>query len=461
MISQVWIFSKSGIPIASRAYGPKIEVDETLLTGMLSALFAFAKELEQGTIEALRMTNLTLYMTQEKDMLFVIGTTEFTSEELIAQVMKQTIQIFFQIFPEDLIKQASKQPRLITPSMMEAFQKKLDQLINQQARNLSVSPGYDLEKAIQTFLAVAREELSPTTAIDELLKTFGSSELKIALKQVIITINGMLSVAEQLVAESPLQELLNKLSRYMELWGKTAKISMLGLDRAGKTAILNTIQGKDYHTTPTTTFSVERIKFRNLTFACWDMPGQDIYRTQWIPNTRGTHILVFVIDGADSQRWEEAIQELKKILEEFPKIPLALLLNKNDLPNYAGKNMFEKALPPILRDIKRPFCLFETSAVTLVGLEEVFQWIFDRLTEILPRQQDLVAKRELPLAPIDRLIKTLGAERVNLGATEILRDILEDIAITISESAMELARHAKRNMISKEDIRLAFSQFEK
>ena len=29
LISQVWIFRNSGIPIVSRAYGPKLDIDET------------------------------------------------------------------------------------------------------------------------------------------------------------------------------------------------------------------------------------------------------------------------------------------------------------------------------------------------------------------------------------------------------------------------------------------------
>jgi len=70
-----------------------------------------------------------------------------------------------------------------------------------------------------------------------------------------------------------------------------------------------------------------------------------------------------------------------------------------------------------------------------------------------------MAKRELPLAPIDRLIRKAGADRVSSEATETLRDILEDLAVSISKSAVELARHTKRNTVVEDDIKLAFSQF--
>ena len=77
MISQVWIIRNSGIPIVSRAYGSKIEFDETLLTSLLSALVLFAEGLDQGSVEALRMTNLTLFVSREEEMLFVLGLNRF------------------------------------------------------------------------------------------------------------------------------------------------------------------------------------------------------------------------------------------------------------------------------------------------------------------------------------------------------------------------------------------------
>ncbi|MFQ6125650.1 MAG: ADP-ribosylation factor family protein [Candidatus Heimdallarchaeota archaeon] len=385
MISYVWIFRNSGIPIVSRAYSPKLELDEPLLTGILTAFFAFAKELNKGTFEALRMTNLTLFGSHEKNLFFVIGTEPHVVDDtFVTRVMHQIKQTFFQTFPDKLLKKSAKAPHLIPHSMVEAFQKKLDIIINQQARHFTVISDYDLEKAKQTFRAVVKEELNPITARDELLEIFDQFELKSTMKQVTTTLNTMLSVTEQFAAESSLQILLQELNRFIGLWGKTAKISIIGLDRAGKTAILNTIQGRDYHTTPTTSLSVESINFRNLTLVCWDIPGQERYRTQWIPYTRGTHILVFVVDGADPQRWEEARQELTTVLDEFPNTPLALLLNKADLPYYTGKKVINKGLILILQESKRPFCMFETSAVTGEGLEDLFDWIFHRLAEILP-----------------------------------------------------------------------------
>ncbi|HID16521.1 MAG TPA: histone family protein [Candidatus Atribacteria bacterium] len=62
---------------------------------------------------------------------------------------------------------------------------------------------------------------------------------------------------------------------------------------------------------------------------------------------------------------------------------------------------------------------------------------------------------ELPLAPVDRLIRKAGAYRVSEDAAEALREILEEIAIEVSREAIELANHAERKTVTADDIKLA------
>ncbi|MBR9681108.1 MAG: histone family protein [Candidatus Altiarchaeota archaeon] len=63
---------------------------------------------------------------------------------------------------------------------------------------------------------------------------------------------------------------------------------------------------------------------------------------------------------------------------------------------------------------------------------------------------------ELPLAPMKRLVKGAGAARVSEDAADALREVLEDFASEVASKAVQLARHAGRKTVTKDDIKLAY-----
>ncbi|WP_414837506.1 histone family protein [Candidatus Nanosalina sp. VS9-1] len=61
----------------------------------------------------------------------------------------------------------------------------------------------------------------------------------------------------------------------------------------------------------------------------------------------------------------------------------------------------------------------------------------------------------LPNAPIERIIRKAGAERVSEEAVDQLRFALEDLGEEVAADAVNMASHAGRNTVKEEDVEIA------
>ncbi len=66
-----------------------------------------------------------------------------------------------------------------------------------------------------------------------------------------------------------------------------------------------------------------------------------------------------------------------------------------------------------------------------------------------------VTMTEIPIAPVIRIIRKTGAERVGTEAGEALADQMEQYGLKIAKEALKLASHAGRKTITAADIRMA------
>ena len=63
--------------------------------------------------------------------------------------------------------------------------------------------------------------------------------------------------------------------------------------------------------------------------------------------------------------------------------------------------------------------------------------------------------RDFPLAPLERIAKKAGAQRVSMSATKAMREVVLDAAAIIAADAVAAARHAGRVTVKAKDIKIA------
>ncbi len=207
------------------------------------------------------------------------------------------------------------------------------------------------------------------------------------------------------------------ISGILGLFRKSATLVILGLDGAGKTTLLNYLKkGEPGSTIPTVGANFERLKVRNLEFNVWDLGGQRSLRRIWEEYAQRADAVIFVIDSADRERFDEAKMEFWNVVPLLRRgCPLLVLANKADLEEAATVmeiiNYFE-----LTRLDSIPWQVVWTSALTGFGLFEAFAWLYEQLTggEITHpmRIEELVILDEEG----NPLISTTSSQGLTLGA---------------------------------------------
>ncbi len=171
------------------------------------------------------------------------------------------------------------------------------------------------------------------------------------------------------------------------------KVLVCGLDAAGKTSLLSKFGGRlgisDMIATHPTK-GVVRMKFGNskLSLFMWDLGGQEEYRERYLNNPEQYFIqldlLMYVIDIQDSDRFDESLQYLEKILDSIimlEETPFILIFIhkfdpdlKNDTKTLLNIELLKDNLNELLKSKKFEFEIeiYLTSIYSLISREPQF-----------------------------------------------------------------------------------------
>ena len=174
------------------------------------------------------------------------------------------------------------------------------------------------------------------------------------------------------------------------------KILVLGLDNAGKTTFLERVKSMYHpdggassipldHIQPTIGLNMGRLQAYGCDVTMWDLGGQQSFRSIWNNYFEDADVLIYIVDSADEDRFEEAKRTLHTILQhsKATALPLLILGNKNDAPLAqdveALRALFE--IDQISAN-GRTTNLMSGSGKTSKGIADAFEWVVTTVKNI-------------------------------------------------------------------------------
>ncbi|KNA15642.1 hypothetical protein SOVF_096360 [Spinacia oleracea] len=156
------------------------------------------------------------------------------------------------------------------------------------------------------------------------------------------------------------------------------ELSLVGLQNAGKTSLVNTIATGGYSEDmiPTVGFNMRKVTKGNVTIKLWDLGGQKRFRSMWERYCRGVTAIVYVVDAADRDSIPISQSELHELLEKpsLTGIPLLVLGNKIDKSEAIAQQALMDQLG--LQSITdREVCCYMISCKESVNIDIVIDWL--------------------------------------------------------------------------------------
>ncbi|MBN2152604.1 MAG: 50S ribosome-binding GTPase [Candidatus Lokiarchaeota archaeon] len=320
-----------------------------------------------------------------------------------------------------------------------------------------------LEEAAFVNRIVDLVDLDPTKPFESLMQGRGDVEDPIKFSMLKDNIINRLSeiistelLRDIIVAARLISRAEKKQDFYIKA-KKEQKIMFLGLDNAGKTAIINVLSGRINPSflrrlKPTKKVARETITTKDFSIHIWDLGGQKEYRQSYLHNQEAyetfflqTDMVVYVIDMQDMARLPESLAYLSQLLDAFKYVgenPFFLFfLHKSD-PDIMEAVEFQMNIESVkdgLLDIMKKFDFdydaYPTSIYYMYSREAKFTGF---IKGVLDEQKDIEEKKKDPVKAMGEILDTAMNLTVNLANT--MEEQFSKVAGVIGQLEARVAR---------------------
>ena len=168
------------------------------------------------------------------------------------------------------------------------------------------------------------------------------------------------------------------------------KISLVGYSGVGKTTITRLIKFEEIPTQhiPTIHGEVSTIKIGNLHFLLWDFAGQEQFSFLWNKFIKGSDA-VLVITDSTLENIEKSQLFLELIKQEAPFTHVAIIGNKQDLPNVLAIHKIEELMG------HKAYAMIAIDQANRDKMIQIIADLLDMNTEISPLLEPLIKRDRL------------------------------------------------------------------